>query len=283
MEPVIKYARTSDGVNIAHYAIGEGHSLVCVAPGSNLQHEWRYEEQRLWLEELALHHRVIRFDIRGAGLPDRVPVFEPDVATLDLEAVARSEGLKRFALFGLISAAAITVLYAYRYPQRVSHLNPQILRLRDSYLDVFSDLAPHAELVEALELACRVGKIARALTWNRALTTPGGEDIDEEWARPARDAGLSSRSLLPRWLVSQCVFLSDSRPHDEAGFAALPLLTGGQRGNGWRAAIFRGIPGESWMSFRLMSGWRCTAPSPALSGSTRATSGNATVSFRRNG
>jgi hypothetical protein len=57
------------------------------------------------------------------------------------------------------------------------------LRLRDSYLDVFSDLAPRAELVGALELACRVGKIARALTWNRALTTPGGEDIDEEWAR----------------------------------------------------------------------------------------------------
>ena len=44
--------------------------------------------------------------------------------------------------------------------------------------------APRVELVEALELACRVGKIARALTWNRVLTTPGGEDIDEEWRAP---------------------------------------------------------------------------------------------------
>jgi hypothetical protein len=40
---------------------------------------------------------------------------------------------------------------------------------RDAYLDVFADLAPHSELVETLALACRVAKIARALTWERAL------------------------------------------------------------------------------------------------------------------
>ena len=44
--------------------------------------------------------------------------------------------------------------------------------LRDAYLEAFSDLAPHAELVRTLELACRVGKVARALTWVRAV----GED-----------------------------------------------------------------------------------------------------------
>ncbi len=58
--------------------------------------------------------------------------------------------------------------YMQGHALKVSVDDPQILRLRDSYLDVFSDLAPRAELVEALELACRVGKIARALTWNRA-------------------------------------------------------------------------------------------------------------------
>jgi hypothetical protein len=44
-----------------------------------------------------------------------------------------------------------------------------IKRPRDAYLEVFSDLAPHAELVEELELACHVGKVARALTWERAV------------------------------------------------------------------------------------------------------------------
>jgi hypothetical protein len=39
---------------------------------------------------------------------------------------------------------------------------------RDAYLEVFSDLAPHAELVHTLELACQIAKVARALTWHRA-------------------------------------------------------------------------------------------------------------------
>jgi hypothetical protein len=44
-----------------------------------------------------------------------------------------------------------------------------ILRPRDAYLEVFSDLAPHGELVAEMELACRVAKIARVLTWARAV------------------------------------------------------------------------------------------------------------------
>lgn len=48
-----------------------------------------------------------------------------------------------------------------------------VRRTRDAYLEVFSDLAPHAELVQELELACRVGKIARVLTWDRALRAQG--------------------------------------------------------------------------------------------------------------
>jgi aminoglycoside phosphotransferase (APT) family kinase protein len=58
---------------------------------------------------------------------------------------------------------------------------PAFLHARDAYLEVFSDLAPRAELVDALELACRVGKVARALTWERAtreLADEGGEHAD---------------------------------------------------------------------------------------------------------
>jgi hypothetical protein len=47
--------------------------------------------------------------------------------------------------------------------------SPGFARARDAYLEVFADLAPHQELVETLALACRVAKIARALTWERAL------------------------------------------------------------------------------------------------------------------
>ena len=60
--------------------------------------------------------------------------------------------------------------------------DPRILRLRDAYLEVFDALAPRADLVAALELACRVGKVARTLTWARAVMTSGA-DTDAEFQR----------------------------------------------------------------------------------------------------
>lgn len=47
--------------------------------------------------------------------------------------------------------------------------DPSLVRLRDAYLEPFTDLAPHARLVEDVELACRVAKPARALVWDRAI------------------------------------------------------------------------------------------------------------------
>jgi len=54
----------------------------------------------------------------------------------------------------------------------------RIQRARDAYLEVFGHLAPKHDLIDALELACRVGKVARALTWNRAVIG-GGEGTEE--------------------------------------------------------------------------------------------------------
>ena len=62
--------------------------------------------------------------------------------------------------------------------------DPGFLRARDAYLDVFADLAPRADLIETLALACRVAKIARVLTWDRALraTREQGETVERSWA-----------------------------------------------------------------------------------------------------
>lgn len=51
-----------------------------------------------------------------------------------------------------------------------------LARTRDAYLEVFTDIAPLDELIEGFKSACRIGKVARALTWCRAL-------------EPARDRG----------------------------------------------------------------------------------------------
>jgi phosphotransferase family enzyme len=66
---------------------------------------------------------------------------------------------------------------------RVGPQHAQLSRVRDAYLEAYGDIAPHATLVEHAELACRVGKVARALIWHRALSTLGpGEAKDLEGA-----------------------------------------------------------------------------------------------------
>ena len=64
--------------------------------------------------------------------------------------------------------------------------DPGLLRLRDAYLEPFGDLAPHAELVATLELACRVGKVARALVWHRAVRVMDSTEAEEHAGQPLR-------------------------------------------------------------------------------------------------
>ncbi|BDZ46748.1 phosphotransferase [Naasia aerilata] len=47
--------------------------------------------------------------------------------------------------------------------------DPLLHRLRDAYLGPFEPFAPHARLIEDFELACRVAKVGRCLTWARAI------------------------------------------------------------------------------------------------------------------
>src|SRR4030095_16156477 len=112
MNPQIQYARTSDGVSIAYYAIGQGPPLLYIAPGSHLEREWEYPEQRAWLERLASNHRLIRVAPRGTGLSDWDVEISLELAVLDIEAIASRERLTRFALWGQLYASAIAILYA---------------------------------------------------------------------------------------------------------------------------------------------------------------------------
>jgi hypothetical protein len=60
----------------------------------------------------------------------------------------------------------------------------RFLRARDAYLDVFAATAPDEDLGSTLEVACRVAKIARVLTWDRAIgaARDQGEELDENWS-----------------------------------------------------------------------------------------------------
>ena len=73
MEPRIQYAKTSDGVNIAFWTLGEGMPLVEMPtlPWSHIQLEWQNAGYRSFYERLAENRRLVRYDSRGTGLADR--------------------------------------------------------------------------------------------------------------------------------------------------------------------------------------------------------------------
>ena len=78
--------------------------------------------------------------------------------------------------------------------------HPATRRMRDAYLGEFADLGDPDELVETVALACRVGVIARALTWDRAVHDrrgrPGGRGRRGLVAGPVRDVDRSARDLV---------------------------------------------------------------------------------------
>jgi pimeloyl-ACP methyl ester carboxylesterase len=60
---------------------------------------------------------------RGNGLSDReVKDVSLETFVSDLEAVVDAAGLERFALFGISQGCAISIAYAVRHPERVTHL-----------------------------------------------------------------------------------------------------------------------------------------------------------------
>ena len=125
MEPRIQYAKTSDGVSIAYWTMGEGNPLVHLTsvPASHIEAEMQFPEFRAWYEHMARKRMLVRYDVRGAGLSDReITGISLDAFVRDLEAVVDHLGLQSFALFAPGPAGSTAIAYATRHPHRVSHL-----------------------------------------------------------------------------------------------------------------------------------------------------------------
>jgi class 3 adenylate cyclase/pimeloyl-ACP methyl ester carboxylesterase len=141
MDPLIQYAMTRDGVSIACATVGTGHPLLVlpILPLSHLQVEWQMPGMREFLESLAQHHTVIRYDARGLGLSDRDPADRSlDGHLLDIDAVVAKLRLGRFALFAASYSGPLGIRYAARNPDKVTRL---VLWCTHAY---------HGEVVERL-------------------------------------------------------------------------------------------------------------------------------------
>lgn len=120
----IRYCQSKDGTRIAFAVAGEGPPLIKTGHWlTHLEFDW---ESPVWSpmnRELLRNHQLIRYDMRGNGLSDwdvEDLSFERHVE--DLEAVVAAASVDQFAVFGVSQAAAWSIVYAARHPQRVSKL-----------------------------------------------------------------------------------------------------------------------------------------------------------------
>jgi pimeloyl-ACP methyl ester carboxylesterase/class 3 adenylate cyclase len=122
--PDVHYAKSGD-VNIAYQVTGEGPFDLVFVPGyvTHLELHWAMPSFRPFLERLSSFARLIRFDKRGTGMSDRVsgaPTLETRMD--DVRAVMDAVGSRRAAFYGLSEGAALSILFAATYPERVAAL-----------------------------------------------------------------------------------------------------------------------------------------------------------------
>ncbi len=120
----VRYCFAEDGVRIAYASTGSGPPLVKAANWLNhLELDWSGPVWGRMFGELSREHSLVRYDERGNGLSDwDVSDLSFEAFVRDLETVVDSLGLERFPLLGISQGCAVSIEYAARHPERVSHL-----------------------------------------------------------------------------------------------------------------------------------------------------------------
>ena len=120
----IRFCTGHDGVQLAYSMIGQGPPVM--KTGNWMTHLEFDLESPIWrhlYREMAKDYTLVRYDARGNGLSDRtVDEISFDAFVTDLERVVDAARLTRFALLGISQGCAVSIAYAVRHPERVSHL-----------------------------------------------------------------------------------------------------------------------------------------------------------------
>jgi hypothetical protein len=113
----------------------------------------------------------------GELAADGIPATLQHDDLTDANVFAEPDGGFRFFDWGDASVAHPfgSLLVALGFAAYLLELDPgapEIHHLRDAYLEMWSDLAPPAQLRRSASLACRVTRVSKALAWERALRDP---------------------------------------------------------------------------------------------------------------
>jgi len=119
----VKYARTTDGIDIAYTVFGAGPDLL-FAPGfvTHLDLMWDLPPFQAMLD-LGLVFRVIVFDKRGTGLSDRSLGFGSlEDRTEDISAVLDAVGSEHVIIYGISESGPMAIYFTASHPERVRAL-----------------------------------------------------------------------------------------------------------------------------------------------------------------
>jgi len=119
----IRYARTSDGIDIAYTVFGAGPDLL-VAPGfvTHLDLMWDLPAFQA-IAALGQTFRLIVLDKRGTGLSDRSLGFgSVEDRTEDIRAVLDAVGSRQAILYGISESGPMVIYFAASHPERVRAL-----------------------------------------------------------------------------------------------------------------------------------------------------------------
>jgi len=124
LQQEIRYCKAPDGVRLAYATVGNGPPMLKSAHWlGHLEYDWELPISQQFLLGLAKDHTLIRYDARGNGLSDwDVNEISLDAWVSDMETIADAAGLGRFPLVGFSQGCAVSIAYAVRHPERVSHL-----------------------------------------------------------------------------------------------------------------------------------------------------------------
>ncbi|MCL1091092.1 alpha/beta fold hydrolase [Shewanella profunda] len=120
----VQFCTSQDSVRIAYASLGKGPTIVKAANWlSHLEHDWNAPIWSPLFKDLAADHHFVRYDERGNGLSDwDVEDISFNTFVTDLETVVAANKLDTFSLLGISQGAAVSIEYAIRHPEKVSHL-----------------------------------------------------------------------------------------------------------------------------------------------------------------
>jgi pimeloyl-ACP methyl ester carboxylesterase len=119
----ISFVTAPDGARIARATLGRGPVIVRAAHWlTHISKDPESPVWRHWLAALSASNTLLRYDLRGCGLSEReVSDISFEAWLADLEAVTADLDAP-FALLGMSQGGALSIAYAARHPERVSHL-----------------------------------------------------------------------------------------------------------------------------------------------------------------